>query len=93
MDFNAYNNNNKPQSIDRMFDNTYRYAAWNNRRGMDKKPDIVIYGGSCSTYGDDNMQLRFLFRSNNYEYIVDDSGLKVQRDGKRILEQKVQPTY
>lgn len=71
--------------IDRMFDGSYRYASWKNRRTMDGIPDAILYGGVY-----DENKTEYSFKSGNYEYIVDsETGIVVRNKGKEILSQEV----
>lgn len=70
--------------IDKMYDDTYRYASWSDGNTMDKLPDIILYNGYY-----DKTNLRYCFTQNDYKYYVEnDNRLIVTRKGKEILVQE-----
>ena len=70
--------------IDRMLDDSYRYASWNNCASMDNLPDLIVYDG---VYDEDKRE--YSFKHNGYDYIVkDNSKLIVKCRGKVILSQE-----
>lgn len=70
--------------IDRMLDDTYRYASWNNCASMDNLPDLIVYDG---VYDEENEE--YSFKHNGYDYIVkNNSKLIVKCRDKVILSQE-----
>lgn len=70
--------------IDRMLDDTYRYASWNNCASMDNLPDLIVYDGVY-----DEEKEEYSFKHNGYDYIVkNNSKLIVKCRDKVILSQE-----
>ena len=70
--------------IDRMLDDTYRYASWNNCASMDNLPDLILYDGVY-----DEEKEEYSFKHNGYDYIVkNNSKLIVKCRDKVILSQE-----
>ena len=77
--------------IDRMADDSYRYASWPRSKETSVRPDLVIEGGRY-----DEQKDSYTFENEGYTYyvgsfIVNDEnrrGLVVSKDGKVLLKQE-----
>ena len=77
--------------IDRMADDSYRYASWPRSKETSVRPDLVIEGGLY-----DEQKDCYTFENEGYTYyvgsfIVNDEnrrGLVVSKDGKVLLKQE-----
>ena len=77
--------------IDRMADDSYRYASWPRSKETSVRPDLVIEGGRY-----DEQKDCYTFENEGYTYYVgsfmvnDENrrGLVVSKDGKVILKQE-----
>jgi len=84
--------------VDKLEDNTYRYASWNIRKGQNEKPDLILKNGEVVFNGSGGNH-EYLFKSGAFEYkchvIVlgtTDSPpgyLIVTKNGQEILKEKV----
>ncbi|MDO4827629.1 MAG: hypothetical protein Q4B16_08820 [Bacteroidia bacterium] len=64
--------------VDKMADDTYRYAAWPSGSEMNDSPELVVSGGTRDAAG------KCVFRNQDVVYRVSESGLSVIKAGKRI---------
>lgn len=70
--------------IDKLDEETMRYASWKSTQQMSDTPELVLTGSYVEK---DNT---FLFSKGSYRYVVtmgDKATLKVQHNGKTILQQ------
>lgn len=70
--------------IDKLDEETMRYASWKSTQQMSDTPELVLNGSYVEK---DNT---FLFSKGSYRYVVtmgDKATLKVQYNGKTILQQ------
>ena len=70
--------------IDNLDGETMRYASWKSTQQMSDTPELVLNGNYVEK---DNT---FLFSKGSYRYVVtmgDKATLKVQHNGKTILQQ------
>ena len=72
--------------IDRMPDDSYRYASWSDETVMIGQPDIILYNGS---YNSENNS--YTFTNGSYEYRVQpwakEDELTAYENGKKILSE------
>ncbi len=70
--------------VDKMFDNSYRYVAWENKITMNDTPDIVLLNGTF-----DEKNSNYHFKNKGYEYIVNENtGIVVKYKDRVILSQE-----
>ena len=70
--------------VDKMFDNSYRYVAWENKITMNDTPDIVLLNGTF-----DEKNSNYHFENKGYEYIVNENtGIVVKYKDRVILSQE-----
>ena len=75
--------------IDRMEDNTYRYASWRRNKQTDDLPDLIITNGKY-----DKKKGCYLFENDGYYYRVttteEENHLIVEKDGRTVLRQNIE---
>ena len=84
--------------VDKLENNTYRYASWEISKGQNEKPDLIITNGEIVFLGNGGNH-EFVFKSGAYEYICDvivlgsttspPGYLIVTKNGTEILKEKV----
>lgn len=55
--------------IDRLYDNTYRYASWKKGKKESDKPDLILYNGEIDIQGSGGNHI-FTFVAGKYKYII-----------------------
>lgn len=81
--------------IDRMPDESYRYASWKDGKSISSRPDIIITGGTLDVQGTMHNKC-YSFRNGEYEYQVIYGGfwesgafaLTVSKNSQVLLTQK-----
>ena len=81
--------------IDRMPDESYRYASWKDGKSISSRPDIIITGGTLDVQGTIHNEC-YSFRNGDYEYQVIYGGfwesgafvLTVSKNSKVLLTQQ-----
>ena len=61
--------------IDLLKDQTYRYTSWDINKGMNEKPDLVIFKGKLNIEGSIGNQI-FEFKNLDYQYTISDEQVK-----------------
>jgi len=84
--------------VDKLEDNTYRYASWEIRKGQNEKPDLILTNGEIVFNGSGGNH-EYLFKSGAYVYnchiivlgtTASPPGyLIVTKNGTEILKEKV----
>jgi hypothetical protein len=71
--------------IDRMSDDTYRYAAWSKGKTISQKPDLVILDGEMEIQGSVGASF-WTFKNKNWTYILlEDYACEKCKDNDKIL--------
>ena len=85
--------------IDRMADETYRYASWSGSKSISSNPDLIIYGGTLEVIGTIH-EYHYSFTNGEYEYQVVGGGpweypfeLCVLRGDKELLSREGELYY
>lgn len=68
--------------VDKMADDTYRYAAWPISSEMNDSPELVVFGGTRDESG------KWVFKNQDVVYKVSESDLSVIKAGKEIAHWK-----
>lgn len=68
--------------IDKMKNDTYRYAAWKADEKISDKPELVILNGSY-----DKKAEQFIFRNKEYEYRVTLHKITIFKNDEKIAEE------
>lgn len=55
--------------IDRLHNNTYRYASWKKGKRESEKPDLILYNGEIDIQGSGGNHI-FTFIEGKYKYII-----------------------
>ncbi len=75
--------------IDKLRDDTFRYAAWSKSKPMSSEPELVLYGGKTGI-----IENAIVFRNDDYTYIVPEYRRGQGKDfGKVIIKYKNKVIY